>query len=406
MPAYAPPITRPSNTAPRKTDRMAIHHRFRTPAAAIVTALLVLAPFLFAACGSSDDDQPGTTPGGETGPGPAVTRAQPSGDPRTVRLGFSSLPPERTSDSYIRAFSTAAQYADAILVQRTPPWEDFMPGGSVSKQTADSTRLETALVKQYGLTLVYAIDPTDGVVQRSRLANLPPSVDPQAGFKDPNVREAFVAYAAYVAKNYQPAYMALGVEVNMTYERAPEQFDAYLSAYAEAYDVVKGNSPKTKVFPTFQLEDLEGAFGDVHPPRWDLLQKFTGRMDILAISTYPFLGEAKSAADIRPDYYSQLKDHWPGEIIISETGYASAPVESRVTVGTEADQQAYLDRLLGEANTLGFSLVVWFAALDPSFASSGATSVFKDIGLRKSDGSNKLAWSTWEAWAARPLANR
>lgn len=387
---------------------MAIHHRFRTPAAVIVTAVLVLAPFLFAACGGGSNGSSATgTPGGSSaGPGPTVTRPPVAGDPRSVRLGFSSLPPERTSDSYIRAFATAAQYADAVLVQRTPPWEDFMPGGSVSKQTADSTRLETALVKQYNLDLVYAIDPTDGVVQRSRLANLPPSVDPQAGFKDPNVREAFVAYAAYVAKNYQPAYMALGVEVNMTYERAPEQFEAYLSAYAEAYDVVKGNSPKTKVFPTFQLEDLEGTFGDVHPPRWDLIDKFRGRMDVLAISTYPFLGEAKSAADIRADYYSQLKDHWQGEIIISETGYASAPVEGRVTVGTEADQQAYVERLLTEANSLGFSLVVWFAALDPAFASSGATSVFKDIGLRKSDGSNKLAWATWESWAARPVNAR
>jgi hypothetical protein len=382
---------------------MAIHHRFRTPAVAIVAALLVLVPFLTNACGDNSDESPGTTPGSAVGPGPTVIRPVPSGDPRTLRLGFSSLPPERTSDSYIRAFATAAQYADAILIQRTPPWEDFMPGGSVSKQTADSTRLETALLDQYRLQLFYAIDPTDGVVQRSRLANLPPSVDPQAGFTDPKVREAFIAYAAYVAKNYQPAYMALGVEVNMTYERAPEQFDAYVSLYDEAYDVVKGNSPKTKVFPTFQLEDLEGTFGDVHPPRWELLEKFSGRMDVLAISTYPFLGEAKSAADIRPDYYSQLKQHWAGEIIISETGYASAPVEGRVTVGTEADQQAYLDRLLGEANSLGFSLVVWFAALDPAFAGSGATSVFKDIGLRKSDGSNKLAWATWESWASRPL---
>jgi len=383
---------------------MAITDRFRTPAAAIVAALCVLAPALFAGCGGKDAAAPEATES-PAGPGPTVVRAERSGEPRTVRLGFSSLPPERTSESYIQAFATAAQYADAILVQRTPPWEDFMPGGEVSKQTADSTRLETALLKQYGLELVYAIDPTDGVVQRSRLANLPPSVDPQAGFKDPNVREAFVAYAAYIAKNYQPAYMALGVEVNMTYERAPEQFEAYLQAYSEAYDVVKGNSPNTKVFPTFQLEDLEGAFGDVHAPRWNLLERFHGRMDVLAISTYPFLGEAKSAADIRPDYYSQLKDHWPGEIIISETGYASAPVEGRVTVGTEADQQAYLTRLLDESNRLGFSLVIWFAALDPSFASTGATSVFKDIGLRKSDGSNKLAWATWEAWAARPLAN-
>lgn len=369
---------------------------------AIVAALALLATLLSAACGNESEDPAAE---GASGPGPAVSRAAPAGEPRTLRLGFSSLPPERTSDSYIRAFATAAQYADVVLVQRTPPWEDFMPGGQVSKQTADSTRLETALLEQYGdLQLFYAIDPTDGIVQRSRAANLPPNIDPAAGFTDKRVRDAFIAYATYVARNYQPDYMALGVEVNMTFERAPEQFEAFLSLYVEAYDVVKGNSPKTKVFPTFQLEDLEGAFGVVHPPRWDLFERFRGRMDVLAISTYPFLGEAKSAADVRPDYYSQLKARWDGEIIISETGYASAPVEGRVTVGTETDQQAYVERLLNEANQLGFSMVVWFAALDPAFASSGATSVFRDIGLRKSDGSNKLAWTTWEEWSRRPLA--
>ena len=155
---------------------------------------------------------------------------------------------------------------------------------------------------QYGnLKLFYSIDPTDGVVQRSRTANLPPSIDPAAGFTDSRVRDSFIAYAAYVAKNYQPEYLALGVEVNMTFERAPEQFEAFVTLYAEAYEVVKGNSPKTKVFPTFQLEDLEGAFGIVHRPRWEIFDRFRGRMDVLAISTYPFLGEARSAADVRGD---------------------------------------------------------------------------------------------------------
>jgi len=365
---------------------------------------MVCAAFLSVSCTGGDDETPATGTAEAAGPGPVVVRAEPEGEPRAMKLGFSTLPPERTSDSYIEAFARAAQYGDVVLVQRTPPWEDFMPGGQVSKQTADSTRLETALLEQYRpLQLFYAIDPTDGVVQRSRPANLPPSIDPQVGFRDSRVREAFVAYAAYVAKNYKPDYMALGVEVNMTFERAPEQFEAFLTLYAEAYDVVKGNSPETKVFPTFQLEDLEGAFGRVHPPRWELFELFKGRMDVLAISTYPFLGEARSAADVRRNYYSQLKDHWDGEIIISETGYPSAPVEGRVTVGTEADQQAYLERLLNDTNELGFELVVWFAALDPAFASSGTTAVFKDIGLRKSDGSNKLAWTLWEEWAQRPL---
>lgn len=392
----------------RRTDRAVIVHRFDHPAFAILAALLLLGAVLSVGCGgTSTTTDPIASPTVADGPGPTVVRPTEAGDPRTLKLGFSSLPAERTSDSYISAFATAEQYADVILIQRTPPWEDFMPGGTVTKATADSTRLEVALLQQYShLQLFYAIDPTDGVVQRSRAANLPPSIDPADGFLDKRVQESFIAYAAYVAKNYHPAYLALGVEVNMTFERSPEQFDAYLAMYNEAYDVVKGNSPETKVFPTFQLEDLEGTFGVVHPPRWDLLDRFAGRMDVLAISTYPFLGEVRSAADVRSDYYSQLPTHWDGEIIISETGYASAPVEGRVNVGTESDQQAYLDRLLQEANDLGFGMVVWFAALDPAFATSGTTAVFKDIGLRKSDGSNKLAWTTWEEWARRPLKSR
>ena len=366
----------------------------------MLLALLLLAT----ACGSpkATTNALGTTQ--PSGPGPTINRAEPAGDARTLSLGFSTLPPERTSDSYIGAFATAAQYADVVLIQRTPPWEDFLPGGSVSKDTADRTRLETSLLDQYkGLKRFYAIDPTDGVVQRSRLANLPPSVDPELGFLDPNLRQAFIAYTAYVVKNYSPDYLAIGVEVNMTFERNPKQFEAFVSLYQEAYDTAKAANSKTKVFPTFQLEDLEGNFGEVHPPHWSIIDSFRTKMDALAISSYPFLSGIRTAADLRSDYYSQLKTYWDGEILISETGYPSAPVDGQVTVGTEEDQQAYLARLVGEANKLGFSLVVWFAALDPAFATTGTASVFKDIGLRKSDGSNKLAWATWEDWSRRPI---
>ena len=139
---------------------MAIRDRFRTPTMAIVAVLALFAMLLGGACsGDSDDDvaigDSGTPEA--SGPGPVVVRPDTAGEPRGIRLGFSSLPPERTSDSYIQAFATAAQYADTILVQRTPPWDDFLPGGSVSKQTADSTRLETELLEQYGnLDLFYA----------------------------------------------------------------------------------------------------------------------------------------------------------------------------------------------------------------------------------------------------------
>lgn len=371
------------------------------PAAPIVAALALCAFFLFAACSDEAQGEPGDN--GQHLIGPEIVRPQPQGDPRGVRLGFSTLPPERTNDAYINTFATAAQYGEIILVQRVPPWEEFFPGGSVSSQTNELTRLETALLEQYqDLQLFFAIDPTDGVVQRSRIANLPASIDPEVGFDDPRLRESFVAYTTYIAANYEPEYLALGVEVNMLYERAPKQFEAFVSLYREAYVAAKEASPNTKVFPTFQLEDLEGSFGTVHPPHWEVVDFFAGQLDVLAISTYPFLADTRSAADIREDYYSQLRDRFDGDILISETGYASMPVEGKVNVGTEEDQKAFLDRILRDAENNGFIGVIWLAALDPAFVAEGATSVFRDIGLRKSDGANKLAWSTWEEWARRP----
>lgn len=326
------------------------------------------------------------------------------GEPRTLRLGFGALPAERTGQSYVQAFATAAQYADVVAIQRNPPWADFMPGGSVSDATADTTRLETALLRQYsGLKLFYAIDPTDSAVQRARLANLPGGVDQAAGFADERIRNAFVAYTAYVAKNYRPDYLAIGVEVNMLLDRNPRQFEAFLAVYREAYAVAKGASPRTKVFPTFQLEDIEGRLASVHPPRWSALDPFRGLMDVLAVSTYPFLTDFRDAEAIRQDYYAQLKTHFNGEILISETGYPSAPIDGVAAIGTEEDQQRYLDRLLGEAEQQGMSLVVWVAALDPSFAREGTAAVFRDAGLRQTNGANKLAWTTWEEWARRPL---
>ncbi|MCZ7578160.1 MAG: hypothetical protein M5U18_14310 [Dehalococcoidia bacterium] len=115
---------------------MAIRHRSRnTPAIAIVTALVFAFGLFWGACGGDDGGAEGTpTPAGADGPGPTVVRAEPEGEPRTVRLGLSSLPPELTSDAYIQAFATAAQYAETILIQRNPPWRDFLPGARSRKR--------------------------------------------------------------------------------------------------------------------------------------------------------------------------------------------------------------------------------------------------------------------------------
>ncbi len=336
--------------------------------------------------------------------GPDIARPSPAGEFRSVRLGFSSLAPDSSGESYLRAFAIAAQYGDIILIQRTPPWEEFLTGGKISKQTAQTTRLEVSLLDQYShLQRFYAIDPTDGAVQRNRIANLPDAVNPTLGFADPAIRRAFLNYTSYVVSNYHPDYLALGVEINMFADRTQGQFESFISLYKEAYTLAKGLRPGMKVFPTFQLEDLEGNLGAIHPPHWELLDQFRGYMDVLAISSYPYLADLGSAGELRADYFSQLKTRFPGDIMIAETAYPSAPAEGARTLGTEEDQAIYLIRLLDDANKNGFLAVVWLAALNPA-AAGGSGSVLRDTGLRNADGANKIAWGYWEDWIRRPLA--
>src|SRR5690606_16814461 len=92
----------------------------------------------------------------------------------------------------------------------------------------------------------------------------------------PELRDAFVEEARFIARNMRPDYLVLGTEVNATYERNPEGYFAFVEAYQQAYMAVKEASPDTSVFVTFQYEELLGVVPELppHAPRWELLDDF------------------------------------------------------------------------------------------------------------------------------------
>ncbi len=362
--------------------------------ARLFPAILIVAALLASACQDSGDS-------GDPAPGPEVVRPAPRGAPRELRLGLGVQPSVETPDAYVNAFASAARHADLVSVARVPPWEEFFPGARISEDTHALMRLERDLVSQYGLSLLFAIDPTDGLAQRSRIAGL---AGEGGGFLRADVRAALVAYGVYVATNYNPDYLAVGVEINMLWSRSPEQFQGFLQAYIQLYDAVKTIRPNIRIFPTFQLEDLLGELTQRRPPQWEALDAFGDRIDALAISTYPYLSSSiRLVREIPEDYYRQLRERYPGEILISEAGYASATIEGHSWVGSQREQEQFLDRLLTDAEAYGFHTVVWAAERDPAQSRQGGAAVLNDIGLRFSDGSNKLAWTLWTEWARRPL---
>lgn len=357
-----------------------------------VLALCCVLGLALIACGDRERDRP---PSG-------------TGAPRPFEMGLSYLPSELTDESYAEAFQRAADAGEVVLIRRAPPWEELLASDSFpSRQaTRETTQREVALIDEHNLDVFVAVDATGIADETGQLAGLPPEAA-GADFSDPRLRRAFLTYAQYVTVNYRPKYLALGLEVNRYFAQDPEGFGHFVSLYEEAYDRVKALSPETLIFPAFQMEELAGLLpvDNPLPPQWQLIPRLEAKMDLLAVSSYP--GLAFSRPDgIPDDYYTQLAARSSHPIAIVETGYASERSSASGPGGGEADQAAFLRRVLADAQELDITLVVWFLGQDPVFAGEPPLDLVQHIGLLRQDGSAKPAWDIWAEAAARPLEER
>ena len=366
-------------------------------AASIVTfSAIAFLGALSLACGASGgDDATVSATAGETA-APAT-----GGGARSYLMGFSAMPAELTVEGYRDALDLAAQDGEVVLIQRSPDWGSFLPGAAVSRDLAAVTLEDQAAVEGRGLQLAYAIDVFDPA-SRGRLADLP---EPYAGedLSNPELRGAFVGLARFVALNYRPAYLVLGVEVNAAFEANPDAYAAFVEAYEEASAAVRAISPETRIAVTFQYEQLLGLvpWEPPHAPRWDLLDDFD-RLDVVGLTTYPSF-VFSVARKVPPDYYTQLAAHTERPIAFVSAGFASAPAREGLNSSTPAEQRRFLERLLVDAEALRSPLLIWFASRDLEFADSPPLDLLASIGLRTADGEPKEAWPAWEDALARPL---
>jgi len=214
---------------------------------------------------------------------------------------------------------------------------------------------------------------------------------------DDNNRRSYKNIAAAFAEKYKPKYLAFGIEVNVLYEKAPADFDAFVELYSEVYDAVKAKSPDTKVFTIFQLEKMKGLngglFGGTNDPanaQWALLDRFPNS-DIVAFTTYPCL-VYKDPSEIPSDYYTEIRLHTSKPIAFTEIGWHSdaSPVGWE---SSDAEQAEFVVTFFKLTRDLNEEFAIWTFMYDQE-----TFEPFKSMGLRRcSDGSSKPAWDIWVA---------
>ena len=333
---------------------------------------------------------------------PAPVASEPAAGPaRAYLMGFSALPAELTESAYLDTYDLASEHGETLLLQRPPAWGDFLPGATISEALRSQTLAEKRAADARGLQLVYVLDPFDPA-NRSDLRALPESHTGRT-LADGELRQALLADALYIARNVRPAYLVVGHEVNVVFERNPEAYTEFVSIYSETYDAVKAAAPETAVLTSFQYEELLGVIPWLppHAPRWELLDDFEGRLDQFGITSYPSFAFAV-ARKVEPSYYGQITERTELPIAFISAGYASGVGREGINASTPAEQRRFLQRLFGDADQLGASLLIWLISRDLAYATGPPEDLIATLGLQQADGAPKEAWPAWLEAARRP----
>ncbi len=330
--------------------------------------------------------------------GPAI------GEPRNFSMGFSAVPKNSSDYAYLRSFDFAANYGETLLLRGVPSWHEFLEGQSPSGKYTQQILAQKYALQSRNLNLAYVLDVFDPN-DRSVLFNLPPEHYGQS-LKSKKLKDALTQEAIFIIHNLQPEIFVLGNEINMTFEQDADSYFQFVEVYVEIYDRIKEISPYTKVLTSFQYEELLGniSWKTRHIPRWELLNDFAGRNDLLGITTYPsFFVDFVRQLD--NDYYLQMREYSDLPIAFLSAGYSSGQSRESFKISTPMEQRRYLNKLLADADILNTRLIIWPIVEDGSLYNYPNSDLIKTMGLLDEQGLPKEAWSVWIEGIARPRLN-
>jgi len=275
-----------------------------------------------------------------------------------------------------------ARHADVVMLQQNVPWTSFPLEGEAEPQPLIDIRNQVTLAHQNGLEPLFVVDPLNGL-NRSEFMGLP--FGWKASFASSQVRQAYAEFALWILHTFHPRYLGLASEINTYADAHPEDFPHFLSLYGEVYAAIKQASPETRVFVTFQWEDLNNLFPGGNEGRtayeinWDQVEAFEPQLDVWAISSYPFVAFERGA-DIPSDYYTPLLSRTDKPLAVAEGGFSSSPVGP--FPGAAQGQVDYLNAIHRQ---IGSRLDFWIYLLLTDFNTESYADVMRENGVGAQD---------------------
>jgi hypothetical protein len=339
---------------------------------------------------------------------PAPREAEtPSRPMRSYFMGFSVVPPKPDIKLAVRSMEVWTKRADAAIMHLDVPWALLLAGSSPE----DALRKDGVDLERYyrskRLKLVVTIDVTNGL---GRESEAPALVAAHRSITEPAVQRLYRNYVRALVEMLHPDYLGLAAETNLIRAVAARPvYNAVVTMTNDAASDIR-HSRSAALLPLYVSVQVETAWGKLGRQGAYVgidqdLRDFPF-VNVLALSSYPYLGGFRDPSQIPLDYYTRVKGSRGLPVMVVEGGWPSTSVRG-VFSSSPVMQAGYIARqseLLDQANAIGvFQLS--FTDLDlGSFPKPVPTilPLFATLGLVDSNLKPKPALSTWDKIFTRP----
>ena len=327
--------------------------------------------------------------------------ARPGLPPRSFRMGFSAIPPRPDLGLLLAGVDSFRRRADAAILHQSVPWAALLAGIPADSAVRSNELGLANLFRGYGLRVVITVDVTDGLA-RDREA--PELVAAGRSITESAIQELYSDYVLSVATLVQPDYLGLAAETNLIRAAAPDSVYRAVVTMANAAAAQLANSGVTsQLYVSVQVEVAWGGLGGGTYQGVATDVADFPFIDVLGLSSYPYLGGVAQPDDLPNDYYARLATETSLPVLVVEGGWPSTSVGGGSS--SPAAQARYIARqaaLLDAAQAIAvFQLT--FTDLHPSIFQPGSIlPLFATLGLVDTALAPKPALGAWDGVFARP----
>jgi len=323
---------------------------------------------------------------------------------RTFRMGFSPIPPRLSTAEVLRTADEMSKHADAALMVLDIPWAALLADTSAALLVRRDQLPLARLLTQRGVPLVVQLEPANGLDRGAEAAAL---VALGRSITEPAVQRVYREYVAAFDSIVRPDYLVVAVETNLIRAASKPSVYAALVAMSNAAAAERrAAGSTTKLMVSVQVDVAwgrlpggDGRFAGIARDRADF-----PFIDVLGLSSYPYLAGFRTPEEIPLEYYSRMTADAPIPMIVTEGGWSSGSVAG---LASSPDLQArYIRRQmqLADAAKLIGVFQITFTDLDVATYNLPPGSIlplFAQLGMVDANYRPKPALAVWDSVLTR-----